>query len=164
MSRNCIIAFMARVPDIVDGLVKQRLSDAEDIKKTGEQLSELRSRYQRYRDLSEHLESRIERVKIGMALLAKQEEEVVADAFEFLNDLGIDLELPADMRDEIPLWKMIREIVRQTEELRIVELVNIMESLKVKTSRQAMEAAIDAHRRTFHIRRSGREKFVSLRH
>ncbi len=39
-----------------------------------------------------------------------------------------------------------------------------MRSLKVKTSRQAIEAAIDAHKRTFKIRRSGEEKFVSLKH
>ena len=156
--------FMARFPDIVDGLRKQRKSDADDIRETGEELSELRSAYQRYRDLSEHLDSRIERVKIVLALLASEESEQVGEAFEFLDGLGIILEAPADLQEEMPLWKMVREVVRQSEELRIVELENVMRSLKVKTSRQAIEAAIDAHKRTFKIRRSGREKFVSLKH
>ena len=64
----------------------------------------------------------------------------------------------------MPLWMMIREVVRQVEELRIVELDNVMKALNVKTSRQALESAINAHKRTFVIRRSGREKFVALKH
>ncbi|MGD0514509.1 MAG: hypothetical protein ABSA29_14525, partial [Terriglobales bacterium] len=83
---------------------------------------------------------------------------------ELLDGLGIALETPADIRNEVPLWKMIREIVRQVEEIRIVELENVMSSLKIKASRQALESAIDAHKRTFKIRRSGREKFVALEH
>jgi hypothetical protein len=155
---------MARRLDIIDGLRTQRLSDANDIRKIGKELKEIRPAYQRYRDLSSHLESRIERVKIGMAILADEEKDQLGEAFEFLDGVGINLENPADMREEIHLWKQIREIVRQVEEIRIVDLVNVMESLKLNTSRQAIEAAIDAHKRTFHVRRSGREKFVSLKH
>jgi hypothetical protein len=155
---------VARLPDIVDGLVKQRMADAEEIRKTGTELKKLRSAYQRYRDLTAHLDSRVERVKIALALLAAKENEDIVEAFEFLDGLGIALEAPTHMRDEVPLWKMIREIVRQVEEIRIVELENVIDSLKIKASRQALESAIDAHKRTFQIRRSGREKFVALKH
>jgi hypothetical protein len=156
--------FMARFPDIVDGLGKQIRADAEEIRKTGAELEELRSPYQRYRDLTEHLDARVERTRIVLGLLAEQDGWGTGEAFELLDGLGVALEAPADIREEMPLWKLIREVVRQVEELRIVELENLMAGLKVKTSRQAMESAIDAHKRTFKVRRSGREKFVSLKH
>lgn len=156
--------FMARFSDVVDGLGKQAIADADDICKTGEEMEELRPAYQRYRDLAEHLDGRTERIRIALALLAKQEKWHLGEAFGILDKAGVELEDPAEIRESMSLWKMIREVVRQTEELRIVELENIMNALKVKTSRQAIEAAIDAHKRTFHVRRSGREKFVSLKH
>jgi len=154
---------MARFPDIVDGLEKQVAADASEIRKTGMELRKLRAAYLRYRDLTENLESRIERVKIVLGLLAEQKKWNVEEAVPFLDELGIEIETPADIRDETSLWKLIREVVRQVEELRIVELENVMRELKVKASRQALEAAIDAHQRTFQVRRSGREKFVSLK-
>ena len=155
---------MARLPDVVDGLAKQVVADAQEIRKAGAELKELRSAYQRYRDLMAHLDGRAERVRIVLGLLAHQEDWNIGEAFTFQDELGMPLENPAEIREEMPLWKMIREIVRQVEELRIVELEDVMRALKVKTSRQAMEAAIDAHKRTFQIRRSGREKFVALKH
>ncbi len=147
----------------MDGLGKQVKADAEEIRKTGAELGELRAAYQRYRDLTAHLDSRVERIKVGLGLLAEQENWNIGEAFTLLDDLGIELEAPLDMREEMPLWKMVREVVRQTEELRIVELESIMKSLRIKASRQALESAIDAHKRTFKIRRSGREKFVALK-
>ncbi len=155
---------MPRFPDILDGLRKQRMSDADDIRKIGEELGNLRAAYQRYRELTGNLESKVERVKIAMALLADQEGDDLGSAFEFLDSVGIPVEAPNDIREETPLWKMIREVVRQVEELRIVELENVMSSLRIKASRQALESAIEAHKRTFKTRRSGREKFVALKH
>jgi hypothetical protein len=155
--------FMARFPDIIDGLEKQIAADATEIHKTGAELQKLRSAYQRYRELTDNLDSRIERVRIVLGLLAEQEKWNVGEAVPFLEELKIEIEAPEDIRAEISLWKMIREVVRQVEELRIVELENVMRELKVKASRQALEAAIDAHKRTFQVRRSGREKFVSLK-
>jgi hypothetical protein len=154
---------MARFPDVVDGLGKQALADVEEIRRTGAELKELRSAYQRYRDLTAHLDSRIERIRITLGLLAEQQDWQIGEALAVLDEAGAALENPTDIRDDTPLWKMVREVVRQAEEVRIVELEDIMQNLKIKTSRQAIEAAIDAHKRTFRIRRSGREKFVSLR-
>ena len=154
---------MARFPDVVDGLGKQTLADVEEVRRTGGELKDLRSAYQRYRDLAAHLDSRIERIRIVLGLLAGQQDWHIGEAFGVLDEAGATLENPADIREDTPLWKMVREVVRQVEELRIVELEDIMKNLKVKTSRQAIEAAIDAHKRTFQIRRSGREKYVSLR-
>jgi len=155
---------MARLPDIIDGLAKQAQADAKEIRTTGAELKELRSAYQRYRDLTAHLDSRAERIRIVLGLMADQEDWNIGEAFTFQDGLGVPLENPTDIREEMPLWKMIREVVRQVEELRIVELEDVMRALKVKTPRQAIEAAIDAHKRTFQIRRSGREKFVALKH
>jgi len=154
---------VARLPDIVDGLEKQIIADAAEIRKSGVELQKLRSAYQRYRELTMNLESRIERIRIVLGLLAEQEKWNIGDAVPFLENLGIEIEAPTDIRDEMSLWKMIREVVRQVDELRIVELENVMRELKVKSSRQALESAIDAHKRTFQVRRSGREKFVSLK-
>jgi hypothetical protein len=162
--RCCNLIPMARFPDIVDGLGKQVMADAGEIRKTGAELGKLRAAYQRYRDLTAHLDSRVERVKVGLGLLAAQENWNIGEAFTLLDNLGIELQAPSDLRGEMPLWKMVREVVRQTEELRIVELESVMNGLKIKASRQALESAIDAHKRTFKIRRSGREKFVALKH
>src|ERR1700722_12085027 len=89
--------FMARLPDIVDGLRKQRATDADEIHKAGAELAELRSAYQRYRDLTAHLDSRVERIRIAMALLADKDGEDVGAAFEFLDEIGVELESPSDI-------------------------------------------------------------------
>jgi hypothetical protein len=61
------------------------------------------------------------------------------------------------------LWKVIREIARQTSGIRIVELERALKAFGIESSRQAIESAIATHKKEFRITRQGREKYVALR-
>ena len=62
-----------------------------------------------------------------------------------------------------PLWKIIREIIRQVTEIRVYELEAHLRGFGVKTTRSAIESALLTHRKEFRIEKRGREKFVSLK-
>jgi hypothetical protein len=62
-----------------------------------------------------------------------------------------------------PLWKLIREIVRQVPEIQVIDLENSLKQLRINPSRAAIESALETHRKEFRIVKRGREKFVSLK-
>lgn len=155
---------MARLPDIADGLGKQLKADAEEIRKLNDELNKHRAAYQRYREVSSYLDSKADRIKVTLGLLFHLDGWNDEDgAVEFCEELGIAIDEPTAVRVKNPLWKSIREVLRQVTEMQIVELESILHGLGVNTSRQAIESAVDTHKDAFRVTRRGREKFVSLK-
>jgi hypothetical protein len=66
-------------------------------------------------------------------------------------------------RKTIPLWKVIREIVRHTEKIRIADLEIQLQTFGYSVTRQAIESAIKPHPSVFRDSKPSREKFVSLK-
>jgi hypothetical protein len=167
------IAPVARFRDIMEGLRRQVETNALEIHAINDQMNELRTAYQKYRELTDQVKDKEERVRIAAALIAsnysrdddpeelsKRDDRLV----RLCAEAGIRVEqmLEAEIR-KVPLWKLIREIVRQTPEIQVVDLENSLKELRVDTSRQAIESALGTHRKEFRIVKRGREKFVSLK-
>jgi hypothetical protein len=162
---------MARFRDIVKGLYQQAESETKEIHAMNDEMNELRRSYLRYRELAEQVKEKEERARIAATLIANTSDEFFADyerderLTRLCTDAGIpvgDIALSLEVY-KVPMWKLIREIVRQTPEVQIVELENALHEFGAKTSRQAIESALETHRKEFRIVKRGRDKFVSLK-
>jgi hypothetical protein len=163
---------VARFKDIMDGLNRQAGSDARDIHAMNDQMNELRTAYQKYRELADQIKVKDERVRIAAGLVAstwnredaqeglRRNEELVQLCEAAGIPVGEILEAEAWLS---PLWKVMREVVRQTPEMQIVELENVLRELGINPTRQAIESALETHRKEFRIVKRGRDKFVSLK-
>lgn len=166
---------MARVSDILAGLQSQAENGAQEVSKLRDAMGELRSDYLRYRDLETQVKEKEERVRIALGLLAARPREDREDgenrirfqerAVEACETAGIPIEsTPENEVRKVPLWRLMREVVRQVSEIQVVELEMILtHKLGIKTSRQAIESALETHKKTFRVVKRGREKFVSLK-
>lgn len=168
-SRFNIPFVAARFNDIVLGLTHQSERDIEAVQETQDELNKLRPMYQRYRELNEQLKSREERAQIVGSLLISLNTRVRTDdeksmyllkMFESFQDAGIGGNLEPNAW---PLWKLLREVVRQIPEIQVVDAEGTLRALGIKTSRQAVESAIATHRDVFSVRMRGREKYISLK-
>jgi hypothetical protein len=166
---------MARFEDIVTGLARQTSRKHNELTRDLEELDTLRTSWQRFQELSKQVDSKQRMVKIGYALLlsAPVRVKVDADAFAPPSDKelkdqaqGLGLALNADELDlsNFPLWKVIREVVRQTAEIRVYELEAHLKQFGLKkATRPAIESALSTHPKEFRVVKRGREKFVSLK-
>jgi hypothetical protein len=162
---------MARFQDILDGLHRQAESDAKDIHAMNDHMNALRPAYQKYRELSEQIKLKDERVRISAGLVANSEQGDAEDDFKRDMELTRICESAGIAIGEVlnleiwkfPLWKIIREIVRQTPEMQVIEIETALRELGTKPTRQAIESALETHRKEFRIVKRGRDKFVSLK-
>lgn len=68
-----------------------------------------------------------------------------------------------ELRRNLELWEAIEQYLRFIPEARVKEILEFAEAVKMRASRQSIEAAIKAHPRVFRIQKKKREKFVSLK-
>jgi hypothetical protein len=163
---------MARFKDIVSGLAQQTSHKAGELARDLEELNVLRASWQRYQELTKQVESKERAIKIGYALLLSAPIKInaKADAFanpdrEYMEDSEL-LSLDAADLDlsKFSLWRVIREVVRQTAEIRVFELEAHLKQFGMKkASRPAIESALATHPKEFRITKRGREKFVALK-
>ncbi len=167
-----IVLSVARFKDIVAGLARQTSRRSEELARDVDELNKLRDGYQRYRELAAQVESKERSVKLGYALLLNVpvRENPNGDSYADLDrieeegeSLGIamsekDLDLSA-----FSLWRVIREVVRQTTKIRVFELEDHLKHFGLKASRPAIESALATHPNEFRIIKRGREKYVSLK-
>lgn len=161
---------MARFKDIVAGLSHQTTRKADELARDLEELNALRPSWQRYQELSKQIESTQRRVALGYALLFQAPIKVKADvdAFaapdsDFYEHRALEINMDDLELSNFPLWRVMREIVRQTAEIRVYELEAHLKQFGVKASRPAIESALTTHPKEFRLRNHGREKYVSLK-
>lgn len=174
MSRYSLLG-MARFKDIVAGLTQQTSRKSDELSRDLEELNNLRAGWQRYNELSKQMEAKEKAVKIGYALIlsAPLKVNVEADAYAPRSDkeweaeageLGLSVDADDFDLSNFPLWRVIREVVRQTAEIRVYELEAHLRQFGLKkATRPAIESALSTHPKEFRITKRGREKFVSLK-
>jgi hypothetical protein len=172
VQRMCSLIDVARLRDIVSGLGEQTARQHKSLVASNDELSKLRAAAERFRVLEKSVRADEESLKIGIALLLNfpQKDNLHADAYpreddaiDLRDDAGVifsfdDLEL-----SDFPLWKVMREVLRQTPEIRVFELESHLKSFGVKAARSAIESALATHGSQFRVTKRGREKFVSLK-
>jgi len=169
-----IVAFVARLKDIISGLQRRTSRQTDDLRKARIEQRALIEACERLRDLAAWLKPQEESWRICTALMLNtpQEEKAIITQADSAPDRNEEPELDRDIpfmspRDvnlsHYPLWKIIREIIRQTVDIRVYELQTHLKAFGVDTTRSAIESALLTHREEFRITKHGREKFVSLR-
>ena len=153
------MAYMARLPGIREALKSQLSDEAVRIGKLNDEMNELRSAYKRYVELFEEYDRRADRIRTTLGLLEGDPEFDPWNSEDYPKYVDKSL----TERRKNPLWKFVREVVRQVPELQVVELETLLNGLGMKTSRQAVEAAISGHPDVFRTRKHKRNKFISLK-
>src|SRR5271156_2612284 len=157
---------VAKFRNLVAGLSRQMAKDNADLDAIRTEQDHLRESYLRFLELSERAQPKQERLEIAAGLLLnmpiKIDPSAVADFGE--HEVSVPLLVNANRLDvsKFALWKVIREIVRQTSEIRMIELENALNSFGTKASRSAIDSALTVHKKEFHVFSRGREKYVSL--
>jgi hypothetical protein len=170
----CSLFGMARLKDILRGLSEQAAEQYQELVKANDELSKLRDAARRFRTLEESVKREEESMRIGLALLISVPQKVKLDSDAYASTYRGELEemreqaglfVAADDLDlsRFPLWKVMREILRQTSEIRVYELESHLKSFGVKAARSAIESALLTHGKDFKVSKRGREKFVSLK-
>lgn len=166
---------MARLKDIVSGLGQQTSRKSEELARDLEELNNLRASWQRYHELSKQIESKERTIRIGYALLLSAPLKVNLKGNAYATEKGRqqeveqeadNLAIDADDLDlsKFSLWRVIREVVRQTAEIRVYELEAHLKQFGLKkATRPAIESALATHPKEFRIVKRGREKFVALK-
>jgi hypothetical protein len=150
-------------PHIYDSVRRQARLDAEKLSTVNGELARLHESYLRYKELLEERSSLEDRLRVNFSIVGH-----IADAAEsgLLDSLGDQEGLAINVNEErkaIPLWKVIREIIKHTEKIRIVDLESQLRAFGYRTTRQAIESVIKTHPSVFRTTKRNREKFVSLK-
>jgi hypothetical protein len=167
-----IVAFVSRLKDIIGGLQRRASRQSTGLSKGLAEQRALIEACERLRDLAAWLKPQEESWRICTALVlnAPQKDNANAEA-EFDHYSAppvVDADSPYISVEDTnlsryPLWKIIREIVRQAVDLRVYELQTHLKAFGINTTRSAIESALLTHKEEFKITRHGREKFVSLK-
>jgi hypothetical protein len=165
---------MARLKDILIGLENQSNLDSEQVRTLEAEREALRPAHARFRELSELLEPKQERLGIEVGLLfsrplkvkvggiwTQEDEEAARKAARYSKPIPVSSE-QMDI-SKIPLWKIIREIVRHGSQMRIVNLQNTLKAFGIDVRRQTIESSLATHKKEFKITPRGRERYVSLK-
>jgi len=166
-----LVLGMAKLKDLIAGLAQQTMRKSQEADALRREMQSLLEARQRYDDAAAKLAPVTESAKIGLALLldglvASDDSEGNAYASGFRRDAqayqtAIDVDLDEIRLDQFPLWKIIREVLRQVPEMRVYELESHLKRFGVKAERSAIESALKTHRKQFKIAPRGREKFVA---
>lgn len=152
---------MPRKQDVVHALREQLEADAAALHKILDEQNSLRAAHIRFMDLEDEARQKMPRLKRLAVLLTCQGQFDIAKKTK---PFGIaEVDVLADVLKEIPLWEAIAEILRQTGELQVVDLNQLLNEIVGQTSRQAIDSALATHSKEFQIKRRARETFVSLR-
>jgi len=115
--------------------------------------------YNRYRDLEQELKTRDKSVE---RLLGTLGDEEWPDALLRTADAP-EMDTAAVVLGSLPLGESVRQILSVAEELREVEIYDVLSKLGHKTTTSAIQSALRTHPEVFKVRTRGRMKFVSLK-
>ena len=165
--------FMARFLRLAASLSKQIGEDARSLNALNKEMDGLRDFAARFRELEDVARTKEERLEIAMALMMNRvERDSVKSSAEFGQQsepgLSVVESVPVSA-DRLklslyPLWKILREILRQTGQIQVFKLERMLKDFKMKrTGRQSIESALRTHPQEFRTVKRGREKYVSLK-
>jgi len=152
----------AHISEAVEQTIKR---DGEKLVAVNAELKALHTGYLKYKELLGERALLEERLQVNVAVMGEHasletgtlvENLVATEGLTLIDDVDED-------RKAVPLWKIIREIIKHTEKIRIVDLETQLVLYGFEVTRQAIESAIRTHRPVFRESKRGREKFVSLK-
>lgn len=145
---------------IVDAVKHQMILEGERLAQVKERINTLRPIYNQFRDLVDEAETKRARMVTARAMLGN-----LATADEVARAFGDELPAlgdPDDLRADLNLWEAIVEILRHVPQIQVKDICTFLDLLGIDVTRQAIDSAIETHKRLFRVKKRGREKFISL--
>jgi len=136
------------------------------------EMDALLSAHVRYQDLEEALAKESHSASILIGLLGSDGVAETMNAAENVSDSDpscLEQTLrerrpPEELRENLRLWRAIREIVRLCGESSVGEIQDSLVSLGMdNVTRQAVESALRQHKKEFSVSKRGRELYVDLK-
>jgi hypothetical protein len=158
--------------DVYKLMQKRLLNECRRIRSIRHEMEDLASAYLRYKDLEEDLAKRRHSSSsllglFGPALVAdtkKVAATMEADDLACLEETLKERRSPEELREELTVWRAVREYVRLAGESSIVDIQQFLEWVGIKNvTRQAIESALRQHKEDFEISKRGHEKYVALK-
>lgn len=159
-------------PDIYKLMQKRLLNECRRIHSIRQEMDELASAHLRYLDLKEDLAIRRHSTSsllglFGPKLVAETKKMVETENTEdktYLEETLNERGAPDELREELRLWRAVREYVRLAGESSIGDIQEFLDWVGIKSvTRQAIESALRQHRETFEVAKRGHERFVALK-
>ena len=139
--------------DIAELMHQRLMHDGKRVQAIRDEMKGLAETYNRYLDLQNEWQRREKRIKRVAAILVEDKHS------------GCLLTSAKQLRDELPLWEAMKEYLQYVPEARIAELEDFFHAVMLEgnANRQAIESALKRHPETFKVRKSKRDKFISLK-
>ena len=149
-------------PESVRKMMATRLlHEGQRIRDIEEQMAELAPTYNQYVDLRDQLASHTASRERLRGILA--EDEYPNLPHDVQKEAVKDWEEDHCLRAELELWEIVQEYLRFVPEAKTRDLLDFFEHIDIKTSRQALEAAVKSRPDRFVIRKKKGENLVRLK-
>ena len=160
LARLLYDALVMKAPDLVAAVTRRAEHDSKQKAKWGRLMRRLSSAYNSYLDAQRHLE---EHEKSQQKLTAFLGPLIVCpDEVETYEDVE-ELSRIENLRRSLELWEAVEQYLRFVSEAKVADILECLELVSIKTTRQAVEACIKSRPKVFVVSKRKREKFVSLR-
>jgi hypothetical protein len=157
---------MKPVQDVYTNIRQRLLHECEGVRNGRQEMESLAAQYHRYRDLQAEVDSHWKRILYILRLIGpdRAAKVMASDKTGVIREATDNPSQSDDGRADLPVWKAIREYLREAGEARVGEIQSFLTWLGFENvSRQAIESALKRHERTFGVRTKGHERFVSLK-
>lgn len=158
---------MKPIPETDIKMRQRLLRECEGVVAERENLEDLAPHYFRYVDSEKHLREHWKRIMYIVRLLGgvdRAAKIVKLDPTGVLREIQENPPQSDDGKSRLPLWKAMREYLREEGESKLGDIRVYLESKEfTDLSRQTIESAIKRHSKTFSVRTARHERFVSLK-
>lgn len=158
-------SFGMRASALVSAMIGRLKHDEEVSGRLESELDSLSSGYHKYLDVMDQLkahEKSIEKLRAVIGYGAAPYGLVGQVSPESPDDLEYEKESKG-MRRSLELWEAVEQYLRFVSEAKVKEIMDFMSAVRIKASRQSIEAAIKAHPKVFRVQKRKGEKFISLK-
>lgn len=157
---------MKTVQDAYASIRRRLLSECKGVVAGREEMETLAAQYLRYVDCNKQVKEHWKRILYILRLIGpdRAAEIMQSDMTGVLREAVDNPPQSDDGRVILPLWKAMREFLREAGDSRVGEIQSFLTWLGFENvTRQAIESAIKRHESRFRVRTKGRERIVSLR-
>ena len=150
----------------VRNTLQQRLVHAcNQIQTIRGRMAQLASAYNEFIDLRKQLDAHTEQVNNLKGIFGPgYVDAMYADKTDIVGETSEITPSWKEMRDGMPLWIALREYLGAAGEAKVGEAEEFLTWVEFpNVRRQSIESALRRHPETFVIRKSGKEKYISLR-
>jgi hypothetical protein len=158
-------SLMPMYADVYNTLQQRLVYVCGRVNKIRERMKELASAYNEFVELRDELQRHTEQINNLKGVFGPAFTEVeTSDESAVIGGTSEITPSWREVRDTLPLWIALREYLSAAGEARVGEAEEFLNFLQFpNVRRQSIESALRRHPDVFRVRKTGKEKFISLK-